>query len=191
MSISKDKIKYKVKLKGEKEEVTVSVSTGLRLQDNLMRNTRDGFFKAIEGLFSVASIKSIRKELETSVQGSYKKQVQDNLVEVDYFNKKRVKMGPEERAKYELKTRIIHGLTERQKEKLAKVEDKLLKLLEKYFKKHKDMPSCPFPYWRRFIQFALGNGNKASIYYKMIVKDDGAAERWKARKAEWYDFHLN
>lgn len=174
---------YEVYLK-DKTKLRVSDKVGNGLEYALTAGDLSGFFKCKYGTFSVKSIKHIRKL--KNVGDTVRERINNSLIKVNSFNKKRAFLDFKKRAEEDIRIRILPGLTEQEKDKLTSVYDGLVDLCVKYFEKNPSMLSCPFSVWGRVIS-KICDG-KLPEYFRIVILNDNAAQRWVSKQGEWESF---
>ena len=107
------------------------------------------------------------------------------LLRADQSNQRLTKLSSVQKADADLKTRIITGLNEDQKNKLVPLYGKLRNQLIAHFEKNPKDIRCPITEWLWVLKElnALPSG-----YYLMIAKNDNAIYRWSNRLGEWEGF---
>lgn len=90
------------------------------------------------------------------------------------------------KAKKEIKDRIRPGVYGKNKEKLESIKEELFKVIAEYLHENKYHSRCPFEVYAPILRTHGFTTNKV---FEMMVKNDGALQRWREKIGEWEGFN--
>lgn len=106
------------------------------------------------------------------------------LLEVNEDYTSLTRLNHRDRAIREVKDRILNGLY-KNKHVIEGVKMELIRIIYSFFEKNPQYPRCPFNEYSGILQ---STGMKASMFFEMVVRNDGAINRWLKKSDEWEDF---